>query len=435
MSDIAIKVEDVSKLYRLGQIGTGSFKNDLKRFWATLRGNDDPFEKLGVENERSTKTESDWVWALKNVDFDVKKGDIVGIIGKNGAGKSTLLKILSQITAPTTGKITLNGKIASLLEVGTGFHPELSGRDNIFLNGSILGMRKSEIVKKFDEIVEFSGVQKYLDTPVKRYSSGMYVRLAFAVAAHLEPDILILDEVLAVGDAEFQKKCLGKIQNISKSDGRTVLIVSHNLATISNLCKRSILLQNGCVSLIDDTSKVLDKYIAFGKKINAELSGENIKYEKECDVAFFNKLRVVSNNEITDMVNISNDIYIEAEFTITKDDVEISPSFHLLDNMGTCIFATFNASSATIKKDPLYGELLKAGGYKTSMIIPKNFLNESVYRISAFLVNVKNGQMSQVSEALEFKVIESGEMRKEFTGKWIGIIRPKFEWNTTKIIQ
>jgi lipopolysaccharide transport system ATP-binding protein len=434
MSDIAIKVENVSKLYRLGQIGTGSFRNDLKRFWATFRGKEDPFQKLGVENDRSLKTESDWVWALKNIDFDVKKGDVVGIIGKNGAGKSTLLKILSQITAPTTGKVTLNGKIASLLEVGTGFHPELSGRDNIFLNGSILGMRKHEIVKKFDEIVEFSGVQKYLDTPVKRYSSGMYVRLAFAVAAHLEPDILILDEVLAVGDADFQKKCLGKINSISKSDGRTVLIVSHNLATISNLCKKSILLQNGNVSLIDETSKVLDKYISIGQKINAEISGNNIQYEKECDVAYFNKLRVVSNTEITNMVNIANDIYIEAEFTITKDDVQICPSFHLLDSMGTCILASFNANSATLNKDPLYGEFLKVGSYKTSMIIPKNFLNESVYRINAFLVNMNNSQMAQVSDALEFTVIESGEMRKEFTGKWLGIIRPKLEWNTIKII-
>jgi lipopolysaccharide transport system ATP-binding protein len=241
----AIKVENLSKAYQLGDFGTGTISRDLERFFARLRGKEDPFLKIGEVNDRTTKGESDVVWSLNDINFEVEQGDAVGIIGRNGAGKSTLLKILSRVTSPTTGSVKLRGRIASLLEVGTGFHPELSGRENIYLNGAILGMRKAEIKRKFDEIVSFSGVERYIDTPVKRYSSGMYVRLAFAVAAHLESEILIVDEVLAVGDAEFQKKCLGKMGQVSKSEGRTVLFVSHNMAAVKTLCNRGIVLANG----------------------------------------------------------------------------------------------------------------------------------------------------------------------------------------------
>ncbi len=261
-----IKVENVSKQYRLGQIGTGTLSHDLNRWWHKVRGKEDPFLKIGEANDRTQKGSSDYVWALQNINFEVKQGEVLGIIGRNGAGKSTLLKILSKTTAPTTGSIKIKGRIASLLEVGTGFHPELSGRDNIFLNGAILGMSKHEIKSKFDEIVDFSGVERYIDTPVKRYSSGMYVRLAFAVAAHLEPEILIIDEVLAVGDLEFQKKCLGKMNDVSKKDGRTILFVSHNMDAIANLCKSAILLQHGLIKstgLIDD---IVGQYIALNKK-------------------------------------------------------------------------------------------------------------------------------------------------------------------------
>jgi lipopolysaccharide transport system ATP-binding protein len=216
MSDVAIKVEHLYKQYRLGQVSTGTLSHDLNRWWHQIRGKEDPYEKITAVNERTEKGDNDYVWAIQDISFEIKKGEAVGIIGRNGAGKSTLLKILSKVTGPSKGKIKINGRIASLLEVGTGFHPELTGRENIFLNGAILGMSKHEIRSKFDEIVAFSGVEKYIDTPVKRYSSGMYVRLAFAVAAHLEPEILIVDEVLAVGDAEFQKKCLGKMQDVSK---------------------------------------------------------------------------------------------------------------------------------------------------------------------------------------------------------------------------
>ncbi len=257
---IAIKIENLSKIYHLGQIGTGTFYNDLKRFSAKLRGKEDPFLKIGESNDRSTKG-GNVVYSLKDINLEINQGDAVGIIGKNGAGKSTLLKLISQITAPTTGAIKIKGRVASLLEVGTGFHPELTGRENIYLNGAILGMRKSEISRKMDEIVDFSGVERYIDTPVKRYSSGMYVRLAFAVAAHLESEILIIDEVLAVGDAEFQKKCLGKMGDISKGEGRTVLFVSHNLDSISKLCQNGILLEHGKLLEANEMSKILNSYM------------------------------------------------------------------------------------------------------------------------------------------------------------------------------
>jgi lipopolysaccharide transport system ATP-binding protein len=247
MSKLAIKAENISKQYRLGEVGTGTLSHDLNRFWHKVRGKEDPYLQIGQTNDRSQKADSNYVWSLKDINFEIEQGDAVGIIGRNGAGKSTLLKLLSKVTKPTTGRFHVNGRIASLLEVGTGFNPEMTGRENIYMNGAILGMRRHEITRKFDEIVAFSGVEAYIDTPVKRYSSGMYVRLAFAVAAHLESEILIVDEVLAVGDAEFQKKCLGKMGDVSKGEGRTVLFVSHNMQSVMSLCNKSIVLSNGSV--------------------------------------------------------------------------------------------------------------------------------------------------------------------------------------------
>ena len=261
MSKVVIKAENISKQYRLGLVGTGTVRDDMKRWWYKVRGKEDPFLKIGEANDRSSKGESDYVWSLRDINFEINQGDSVGIIGRNGAGKSTLLKILSQVTQPTTGKIYTKGRIASLLEVGTGFHPEMTGRENIYLNGAILGMRKHEITRKFDEIVAFSGVERYIDTPVKRYSSGMYVRLAFAVAAHLESEILIVDEVLAVGDAEFQKKCLGKMNDVSKGEGRTVLFVSHNMAAVKSLCTRGIVLENGTVVFAGGIDESINRYL------------------------------------------------------------------------------------------------------------------------------------------------------------------------------
>lgn len=268
-AETILKVENIAKQYRLGLVGTGTISHDLNRWWSRLTGKEDPYLKVGETNDRSEKGDSEYVWALKDISFEVKKGEVLGIIGKNGAGKSTLLKILSRVTSPTVGEIKTKGRIASLLEVGTGFHPEMTGRENIYLNGAILGMTKKEITSKIDEIVEFSGCLRYIDTPVKRYSSGMKVRLAFAVAAHLEPDILVVDEVLAVGDAEFQKKAIGKMQDISNSDGRTVLFVSHDMGAIKSLCDRCIILNNGKIQSIKQTSQAVDEYL----KLNISKSG------------------------------------------------------------------------------------------------------------------------------------------------------------------
>ncbi len=269
--DIILKAENISKQYRLGQVGTGTLSHDLNRWWHSIRGKEDPYLKIGDVNNRATKAESDYVWALKDINFEVKRGEVLGIIGKNGAGKSTLLKILSKVTSPTTGIIKSKGRIASLLEVGTGFNPELTGRENIFLNGAILGMTKKEISSKISEIIEFSGCERYIDTPTKRYSSGMTVRLAFAVAAFLEPEILVIDEVLAVGDAEFQKKAIGKMQDISREGGRTVLFVSHNMAAVQSLCTRSVVMQNGTIKYDGETEDAIQFYLK-ENSVNLELN-------------------------------------------------------------------------------------------------------------------------------------------------------------------
>lgn len=261
MGQAVIKVQNLSKQYRLGTVGTGTLVHDVNRWWYKVLGKEDPYLLISETNDRTKKGTTDYIWSLQNINFSIEHGDRVGIIGRNGAGKSTLLKILSRTTAPTTGSVKIKGRVASLLEVGTGFHPELTGRENIFLNGAILGMTKRDIIRKFDEIVDFSGVERYIDTPVKRYSSGMYVRLAFAVAAHLESEILIVDEVLAVGDAEFQKKCLGKMGDVSKGEGRTVLFVSHNMGAIRGLCTKALLMQNGKIEQEGDVSNVISQYL------------------------------------------------------------------------------------------------------------------------------------------------------------------------------
>lgn len=268
MGNTAIKVENLSKIYRLGEIGTGTISRDMERWFKTkVLKQEDPFLKIGETNDRANKGNSDIVYSLQDINFEIQQGDAVGIIGRNGAGKSTLLKILSRVTTPTTGRINIKGRVASLLEVGTGFHPELTGRENIYLNGAILGMRKREIDRKLDEIIDFSGVERYIDTPVKRYSSGMYVRLAFAVAAHLESEILIVDEVLAVGDAEFQKKCLGKMGEVSKGEGRTVLFVSHNMDAVRELTSKSILIESGALTSFSNTNDVIIRYNARNKEL------------------------------------------------------------------------------------------------------------------------------------------------------------------------
>ncbi len=293
--NIILKVENISKQYRLGVVGTGTLSHDLNRFWHKIRGKEDPYLKVGETNDRSTKGNSEYVWALQDINFEVEQGEVLGIIGKNGAGKSTLLKILSKVTSPTTGSIKSKGRIASLLEVGTGFNPELTGRENIYLNGAILGMTKKEITSKLDEIIEFSGCQRYIDTPTKRYSSGMTVRLAFAVAAFLEPEILVVDEVLAVGDAEFQKKAIGKMQDISREGGRTVLFVSHNMAAVKSLCTKGMLIENGKTVFFGDINKAVDLY--FEKNIYVENNSNYVDFKIANQEVQFTKLEMFSINK------------------------------------------------------------------------------------------------------------------------------------------
>ena len=286
----AIEFENISKQYRLGLVSTGTLSHDLNRFWQTkVLRRDDPYLKVGETNDRAHKGNSDYVWALKDINFKVEQGDVVGIIGRNGAGKSTLLKLLSRVTAPTTGTIRARGRIASLLEVGTGFHPEMTGRENIYMNGAIMGMSRAEITRKLDEIVDFSGCERYLDTPVKRYSSGMTVRLGFAIAAHLEPEILVVDEVLAVGDAEFQKKAIGKMQDVSRGEGRTVLFVSHNMGAVKNLCRRGIVLEQGQVAFDDKVNEAIEFYTdvyktAFSSKIKISATHRPHPTNKELEI-------------------------------------------------------------------------------------------------------------------------------------------------------
>jgi lipopolysaccharide transport system ATP-binding protein len=308
MSDIAIKVENLGKQYRLGEVGTGTISHDLNRWWARMRGKEDPFAKVGETNDRTTKGNSDYVWALRDINFEVKSGEVLGIIGRNGAGKSTLLKVLSKVTAPTTGSIKIKGRIASLLEVGTGFHPDLTGRENVYLNGAILGMSKSEINRKFDEIVDFSGVERYIDTPVKRYSSGMYVRLAFAVSAFLEPEILIVDEVLAVGDAEFQKKCLGRMQDVSRNDGRAILFVSHSMAAVKNICTTGLLMKNGQLAFQGTADEVVDYYIANFLKFNSDTRVQLLDAPREYDTN-----RAIEFKSIEFLESVENNMYSTGE--------------------------------------------------------------------------------------------------------------------------
>ncbi|SER31748.1 ABC transporter ATP-binding protein [Pedobacter rhizosphaerae] len=370
MSNVAIRAEDISKAYQLGQIGTGTISRDLERWYARIRGKEDPFLRIGEANDRSSKGSSDIVWSLKDINFEIEQGDAVGIIGRNGAGKSTLLKILSKVTAPTTGKITGKGRIASLLEVGTGFHPELSGRENIFLNGAILGMRKKEIQRKLEEIVDFAGIERYLDTPVKRYSSGMYVRLAFAVAAHLESEILIVDEVLAVGDAEFQKKCLGKMGEVSKGEGRTVLFVSHNMGSIAKLCSNALLLENGQVKLYANTSKTIIEY----NRIASLSSGTEYT-----GIGIIKKIKITSEHND---INYGSSIIISTFFQMDIPISNITLGLVIKDSFGTSLIGVNNRH---YQSQPIHETPLKQGVINVKI---KNInLIDGNYNIDIFLGN------------------------------------------------
>ncbi|MCL5407581.1 MAG: ABC transporter ATP-binding protein [Patescibacteria group bacterium] len=414
MSKITIKVENLGKKYYLGtQEHSFSIKDSFGNF----------FKKKGPKKP---------FWALKNINFEVKEGEVLGIIGANGAGKSTILKILSQITSPTLGKATINGRISSLLEVGTGFHPELTGRENIYLNGAVLGMKKAEIKRKFDEIVDFAGIGKFLDTPVKRYSSGMYVRLAFAVAANLEPEILIIDEVLAVGDLQFQKKCLGKMQDVSKG-GRTVLFVSHNLGAVSSLCDRSLYLHQGKIEFIGETEKCILKYINKNKAHSGKVFWENIQSAPGSSNVKLRYVKIISAGKVTNNVFINKDITIEVGYWNLKPGAKLFCSIHLKNDLGTYILATGNLPSANLAQDEWFNKPMPKGFYKSTCVIPANFLNNAQYSLDVGIANLKNEFEFNLKDLVSFQVIDSGEMRKEYMGDWIGVIRPKFSWETKKI--
>lgn len=398
MSKVVIKAENISKQYRLGLVGTGTVKDDMKRWWHNLRGKEDPFLKIGEANDRSSKGESDYVWSLRNINFEINQGDSVGIIGRNGAGKSTLLKILSQVTQPTTGKIYTKGRIASLLEVGTGFHPEMTGRENIYLNGAILGMRKHEIKRKFDEIVAFSGVERYIDTPVKRYSSGMYVRLAFAVAAHLESEILIVDEVLAVGDAEFQKKCLGKMNEVSKGEGRTVLFVSHSMASVKKLCNKGIVLHNGKNVFNGNIESVINYYENNLVSNDRNLS---IKYSESPNLPMQIKSVNLLNNRANKVFTTDDELIFEFE-VITRQIVEGAyVTVDLKDINDELIYWSGDYSSKRFKNNII-------GDSKLLCKLPKNILTSGSYNVTfAIFSPVKGVVQNEISNVITFEIEES----------------------------
>ena len=410
----AIKVENLSKIYRLGEIGTGTISRDLER-WFKMRvlQQEDPFLKIGESNDRSKKGSSDLVYSLKDINFEIAQGDAVGIIGRNGAGKSTLLKILSRVTTPSTGKINIKGRVASLLEVGTGFHPELTGRENIYLNGAILGMRKKEIDRKLDEIIDFSGVERYIDTPVKRYSSGMYVRLAFAVAAHLESEILIVDEVLAVGDAEFQKKCLGKMGEVSKGEGRTVLFVSHNMGAIRNLCHKGLYLKDGSLMVFSDIEKATNNYIGELRENTI-----NIVSGIEDEVIAYYNYQIVQNGIGTKILYSDIDWNIEIEYNIKKKIKGFRLFIYLYDLNDNFITQSF------FDEENDTGSTLDTGNYLTSFNFGKNLLIEGSYKIKIF-AGIHGVKMCEPINGIniDFNVIESGNIRrKRFKTEYRGLV-------------
>ena len=417
MSEIAIQVTKLSKVYQLGTIGTGSLRRDLQRWWTvSVRKKKDPYFEL-----ESTNTSTQKLWALQDIDFEVKKGEVWGIVGNNGAGKSTLLKIISRIVRPTHGAVRGKGKISSLLEVGTGFQPELTGRENVFLSGYILGMSKLEIRAKFDEIVSFSGLERFLDTPVKRYSSGMYVRLAFAVAAHLEPDILVLDEILAVGDAEFQKKCLSKMREVSQTAGRTILFVSHSMQAVTNLCKKGIWLQNGRVKAIGDVAKVLNQYSAASQLHNLKQRWDVVDQAPGNDYVRFKSVELIPQLATPDaLLDIRASLTVKFEVWNMDHNAVLSAGIHLYTYAGECIF---DVPSPAVK--------CFQGVVAGECTIPGNFLNDGTYYISIVLVRDTSVELFCFDECLSF-TLEDFRGDIQWYGKWMGVVRPLFPFSLTQ---
>ena len=425
-----IKIDHLSKAYQLGNIGTGTLSRDLERSWAKLRGKEDPFLKIGEVNNRAVKGTSDVVWSLNDISFNVEQGDAIGIIGRNGAGKSTLLKILSRVTAPTTGSVKIKGRIASLLEVGTGFHPDLSGRENIYLNGAILGMRKTEIKRQFDEILEFAGVERYIDTPVKRYSSGMYVRLAFAVAAHLESEIMIIDEVLAVGDAEFQKKCLGKMKDVSKGQGRTVIFVSHNMGSINQLCNRGILLENGMLTMNAPVSAVVDHYLKTDivSTPYTDLQESNIKRLGNGKVRFTEvSLTNQNQTERNRIFSIGDELYIS--FTVrfnNPDQPLIRTSIELKTVDGIKI-------ANMIDQDSGFGVTVTGDGHSSYRVkLPDIRFYPGTYYLSLYAGDTSSTEIyDYLEDCISFEVIDGGSLTGRNLPRSAGLLFLTPVWTKT----
>lgn len=421
-----LQIENVSKQYRLGLVGTGSLLHDINRMWYKIRGKEDPYLKIGALNDRSKKSEENYVWALRDINFEVKEGEVLGIIGKNGAGKSTLLKLLSRVTAPTTGSIKSRGKIASLLEVGTGFHPELTGRENIFQNGAILGMTKTEIASKMEEIIAFSGCELFIDTPVKRYSSGMTVRLAFAVAAHLEPDILVIDEVLAVGDAEFQKKAIGKMQEISKGQGRTVLFVSHNMASVKKLCTRGLVLENGHICFTGDIEDCVEHYLK--KEDRFAETEAKISWNPE-DAPGQDEFRLRSVSTVLETGEVSASFIDNQPITIVVETEILQPlrnmrlNFKLINEREVIVFTSSSHLSEEVEKQP--------GRYLYKITIPSHLLNQGAYKI-----NLQGGipgqrQLLYSTKVLSFRVEKISDSGTIYSTVLPGVVAPKIDWKIT----
>jgi lipopolysaccharide transport system ATP-binding protein len=427
MSKTIIRVENVSKQYKLGSIGTGTLSQDLNRWWAQVLGKEDPTRKIGEKGELFGEH-----WALRDVSFEIKQGEAVGIIGKNGAGKSTLLKILSRTTTPTIGHIKIKGRIASLLEVGTGFHPDLTGRENVFMNGAILGMQKAEIKAKFDEIVTFSGVEKYIDTPVKRYSSGMYVRLAFAVAAHLESEILILDEVLAVGDAEFQKKCLGKMNDVANKEGRTVLFVSHSMTSVQSLCNKAMFLKKGYTEGITSVKEAVDEYLGGTFKIQgyykASANSSNYQSAQILEAKLLN-----ASNQLTERFATFEDIYLQITWS-NKLGVKVTPNIMLVNRQGVTVMV---ASDAPVDWDG--SRKKEVGTYSSTVKIPGNLLNANDFNMHIALDCGSPRVCYDVQQdALQFSIYDPMDERCIARGgltsvREDAILWPALEWNYEKV--
>ena len=421
----AIKFENISKQYRLGLVSTKTLSHDLNRWWTTnIRGKEDPYLKIGEVNDRAHKGESDYVWALKDIDFEVQQGDVLGIIGKNGAGKSTLLKILSKVTAPTTGTIRAAGRIASLLEVGTGFHPEMTGRENIYMNGAIMGMSKQEISRKLDEIVDFSGVERYIDTPAKRYSSGMTVRLGFAIAAHLDPEILVVDEVLAVGDAEFQKKAIGKMQDVAKGEGRTVLFVSHNMTAVKSLCRTGIILKNGCIDNVGKIDSIVSAYLKGDSSIDNHKKWD-IPVIKNKDFELLEIGVRKRSADFSDLMRVDDELEVYIHYRLKSDFDAFHLTLHYKDEQGNKMF-----SSSDGGRSVSYNH--KTGEYVLTSYIPANFFNWGSFSIDLYVVENKNSAFIVESDIVSFTLVNRELAIGSWLGREPGEITPSFDFYETK---